>query len=115
MNREAYISDLLIVSNIRVPLRRRMGRSRLLVGRLCTFLLALNLMQTVLEGAKLACPPSRCLALENVIDLFERFPSSLRVEEEDVDGHDGTEGSEDHICLPFYEILAADIKTRSFD
>lgn len=93
------------MSSIRFPLCRCMSRSRLLMGCLCALLLTLNLMQAILEGTKLSRTPSRRLALENIIDLLERFPSSLRVEEEDVDSHDGAEGSKDHVRLPFYHML----------
>lgn len=77
------------------------------MGCLCTFLLALNLMQTILEGTKLARPPSRRLALKDVVDLFKRFSSRLGVEEEDVDGHDRAERSENHVRFPFYDILVS--------
>lgn len=72
------------------------------LGKICIPLL-LNGMDAILEcAANLGAPPRRGLALKDVFYLLEGLPGRLRVEEEDMDGHDGAEGAKYHVRLPGY-------------
>jgi hypothetical protein len=55
------------------------------------------------------CLPRRRTQHEHLLDIFQGFTSSLREEEEGVDGHGGTEDAEDDVDAPL------DVDERGWD